>query len=118
MPTEQAWAPVLIAAGLLPSTGVATPTGQAQGVYGALFRHSGVGFWEIDFAGTYPTLDTSRVICQVSIGPGTGPGVAGFQYGMALSGGPLYAISSFRSDTNAQADCELDVMFWLMPSRR
>ena len=106
----------IVAAGLC-GRAVATPLGQAVNSFGALFRHSGVGFWEIDFAAQQPTLDPTKVLLEVTIGDG-GPGVAGFQYGVAVGAGPLYAISTFRSDTNAQADVDLHVKFSLLPNNR
>lgn len=106
----------LVAEGICPRA-TSTPSGKAQQAFGAAFQHSGVGFWEIDFTATNPTLDPTKVLVSVTLGDG-GPGVAGFGYGIAISGGPLYAISTFRMDTNAQADVDLHVKFELMPSQR
>jgi len=107
--------PQVVAAGICP-TATATPSGKAQQAFGASFQHSGVGFWEIDFAGTNPTLDPTKVLVSVTLGPNMN-GAVGYQYAVAQSAGPLWAISTFRSDTNVQANCDLFVKFELMPSQ-
>ena len=106
----------VIAAGICSRT-VSTPNGKAQNAFGASFNHSGIGFWEIDFANTQPNLDPTKTLLTVTIGDG-GPGVAGYQYGVQVAGGPLYAISTFRSDTNAQADIDIHVKFELLPTQK
>jgi hypothetical protein len=108
--------PQIVAAGICPRA-TATPLGKAQQSFGALFNHSGVGFWEIDFSTTNPGLDPTKVLLTVTMGDG-GNGTAGNQYGVAVSSGPLYAISTYRSTDNVQADVDLHVKFELMPSQR